>query len=208
MSLEEAVEIVDRYQYLIFKRIRLHLINEFAERNRALARRVLMDRDLFDDYEYKHEYAMLVGRRLSLLIPEERETWFGWVDTGPDMADFDESMQQRLGRKATDAERQNRKQYWQFEKLHCIREHLDRERRKFYENMFARHGEPELADLNSRISSGWQGNDSPMTVDDLITLTFEQAVERVSSWEPQESRFTGPDIEGLFYIWTVCRDES
>jgi hypothetical protein len=77
MSLEEAVEIVDRYQYLIFKRIRLHLINEFAERNRALARRVLMDRDLFDDYEYKHEYAMLVGRRLSLLIPEERETWFG-----------------------------------------------------------------------------------------------------------------------------------
>ena len=97
MSLEEAIEIVDGYRHLIFKRIRLHLINEFAEGNGALARRVIMDRDLFDDYEYKHEYAMLVGRRLGLLTPEERDTWFGWIDAGPDMSDFDESMQAEGG---------------------------------------------------------------------------------------------------------------
>jgi hypothetical protein len=102
ISLEEAIEIVNRYQYLIFKRIRLHLINEFAERNRTLARQFIMARDLFDDYQYKHEYAMLVGRRLGLLTPEEQDIWFGWVDTGPDMADFDESMKQRLRRQATE----------------------------------------------------------------------------------------------------------
>jgi hypothetical protein len=211
MSLEEAVEIVDCYQYLIFKRIRLHLINEFAEGNRVLARRAIMDRDLFDDYQYKHEYAMLVEHRLGLLTPAERDTWFGWIEAGPDMSDFDDSMKQRLGREAIDEERQNRKQYWRFEKLHCVREHLDGERRKFYENMFARHGEPELADLNSRISSGWRGNDSPMTVDDLTTLTFEQAVERVSFWEPQEPRFMGPDIEGLastFGLYVATNPEA
>jgi hypothetical protein len=107
MSLEEAIKILDHYPYLIFNRIRLHLINEFAKRNGALARRVIMDRDLFDDHEYKHEYAMLVGRRLGVLTSAERDTWFGWIDAGPDMSDFDEFVQQRQGREATDEDRQN-----------------------------------------------------------------------------------------------------
>jgi hypothetical protein len=197
MPLEEAIEILARYQYRIFKRIRLHLINEFAEVNRALARRVIMDRNLFDDRQYKHEYAMLVGRRLGLLTPEERDTWFGWIDAGPDMSAFDEFMKQRLGREATDEDRQNRKQYWQFEKLHWVRKHLEGERRRFYEDMFATHGEPEFADLHSRIDSGFRGNESPMAVAELTELTFEQAVERVSSWVPGEHRFMGPNLEGL-----------
>ena len=202
MSLEGAIDIVDRYPYFVFKRIRLHLINEFAERNRTLVRRVIMDRDLFDDHQYKHEYykheyAMLVGRRLGVLTPEERDTWFGWIDAGPDMSDFDEFMKQRQGRKATDEDRQNRKQYWQFEKLHWVRKHLAGERRKFYEDMFATHGEPEFADLHSRISSGCRGNESPMAVAELTELRFEQAVERVSSWVPGEHRFMGSNLEGL-----------
>jgi hypothetical protein len=197
MPMEKALKILDRYQHLVFKRIRIHLINEFAERNRELAQRTIMEHDLFDDYQYKHEYAMLVGRRLDLLTAEERDTWFDWLDAGPDMSYFNESIKKRLDHDATEEERQNRKQYWQFEKLHCVREHLEGQRRIFYEAMLAKHGEPELADLNSRISSGWRGNDSPMTVDDLAKLTFEQAVEKVSSWEPADRPFMGPDIEGL-----------
>lgn len=196
MSLEEAIEIVERYQYLIFKRIRLHLINEFAENNRELARRSIMDHGLFEDYQYKHEYAMLVGRRLDLLTAEERNTWFGWVDAGPDMSDFNESIKERLGRDATDKDRQDRKHYWQFEKLHCVRRHLEGQRRQFYEDMLAQHGEPELADLTTRTTWRW-GHESPMNVDDLTKLTFEQAVKQVASWVPGEHRFMGPDMEGL-----------
>ncbi len=196
LSLEETLEIMARYSYLVFRRIGIHLVNEFAEQNPELVRQTIMDRDLFDDYQYKHEYAMLVGHRLNLLTTEERDTWFGWLEAGPDMSDFDENIKKGLGRDATDEDRQNRTHYWQFEKLHCVRKHLEGERRKFYENMLAQHGEPELADLNSRISSGW-GHDSPMNVDDLAKLKFEQAVEEVSSWKPEERRFLGPDIEGL-----------
>jgi hypothetical protein len=197
MSLEGAIEIVDRYQYLLFKRIRLHLINEFAERNHVLVRRVIMDRDLFHDYEYKHEYAMLVGRRLDLLTPEEQDTWFDWIDAGPAMSDFDESMEQRLGHEATDEERQKRKQYWHFEKLSCVRKYLEGERQKVYDDMFAKHSEPELAALNSRMSTGFRGNESPLAVEALTKLTFAQAVDYVSCWVPREPQFMGPSLEGL-----------
>ncbi|NQU23890.1 MAG: hypothetical protein HQ567_21620 [Candidatus Nealsonbacteria bacterium] len=196
LSLDEALTIVEDYTYLVFKRLRLHLINEFAEQRADLARREILDRELFDSYQFKHEYAMLVGRRLNVLRPEEKTIWFQWIDDGPDMSNFDESIKGNLGRDATDEDRQGRIHYWQFEKLHWVREHLQGERRKFYERMLGEEGEPKLADLNVYTESGW-GSQSPVAVDGLSGMTFEQAVETVSSWRPKERGFRTPDIEGL-----------
>lgn len=197
ISLGDALEIVDGYSYLVFRRLRIHLINEFAEQAPELARQIMMDRSVFDDFRYKHEYAKLVGRRLDMLTPDERGEWFAWVDAGPDMRDFDESARERLGREPTDSDRTNRKEYWQFEKLHCVRKHLDGERRIFYEAMHVKHGEPELAKFNTYVSAGAWGSISPMKVEDLDVLAFPEAVEKVASWKPEARRFLGPDTEGL-----------
>lgn len=196
-SLEDAFEIIDGYSYLVFRRIKIHLVNEFADQNPELARQTLMDPCLFDDYKYKHEYARLVEERLPFLTPEERSEWFGWIDSGPDMTDFDESIKRRMGRSATDEDRQNRIHYWQYEKLHWVHEHLEGERLNFYKDMREKHDEPKLADLNVRLDFGHWGHDSPVTVDDLSGGTFQEAVENASSWRPEEPRFVGPTIEGL-----------
>ena len=198
LSLEAALDILSHYSYGVFKRLGIHLINEFADKNPGLARQTIMDRELFEDHYYKHEYAMLVGRRLDLLTTEERDAWFRWVDAGPDMSKFNQFFKESFGRDATEEDRQGRIQYWQFEKLHCVRSHLQGERRKFYDQMLMKHGEPELADLNSRTVVGWRGPSSPMTVEELAKQTFEQVLELISSWKPKEQhRFEGPDIEGL-----------
>ena len=197
MSLKRGLAILAGYSYLIFKRIEVHLINEFAEQDPVLVRRTIMDQDLFDDFKYKHEYAMLVGRRLDLLMPEERERWFEWIDAGPDMAAFDTRFRKNTGRDPTPEERAARHEYWQLGKLHWVRAHLKDERRALYQEMLAVHGEPELADLNSRIRSGWGGTSTAITIDELSRLTFEQAVERVSSWRPPDDQLMGPDFEGL-----------
>ncbi len=192
LSFDEAIQIIERYPYLVFKRVRLHLINEFAAKQPDRAQAAILDRGLFDNYRFKHEYAMLVGRRFNLLSAEDQQTWFGWIDDGPDMTHFDES----LGRDATDEERRNRIRWWQYEKLHLVRNFLEEDRREFYGKMLAEHGEPELADLNVRFRSGF-GIPSPMTVDELSEMTFQEAVETVSSWKPEERGFMTPDIEGL-----------
>ena len=197
LSLHESLAVVSGYPYLIFKRIAIHLINEFAEQDPQRARETMMDRALFDDFRYKHEYAMLVGRRLGLLTAKEREQWFEWIEGGPDMSGLDTRTREELGRDATDEERANRKRYWRFEKLHCVRTHLEGERRAFHDEMLAAHGQPDLADLNSRTSTSWGGGGSPISVDELSGMTFEQAVKRVSSWAPSHVGFSGPDFEGL-----------
>jgi hypothetical protein len=195
ISLNKALKIVERYTYLVFKRMRLHLIGEFADQNPKLTRQEMLNRKLFDDREFKHEYAMLAGKRLDILTSPEREEWFGWIDAGPD---YDEIFQDRPGRKATEQDRQNRINYWKFEKLHWVRVYLDGERKNFYDQMLAKHGEPHTADLHSYIGPvSEEFDDSPMMVEELQGMTFEKAVDKVSSWQPEGSRFMGPSVEGL-----------
>ena len=50
LSLSEALEIINRHHYLVFKRLRIHLINEFTDENRELARRTIMNHELFKKY--------------------------------------------------------------------------------------------------------------------------------------------------------------
>ena len=197
LSLQEAIKIIESYPYLIFSRIRLHLVGEFGDQNSALVEQTILNRELFDDYRRKHEYGTLVGRRLDLLSEDQRQGWYKWVDAGPPMSGFDDSVQQSLGRVATEDDRQARIRYWQFQKLHLVRPHLEGARRDFYEQMLTEHGEPTLADLNIHVGTGWRGAKSPMTVDDLTAKTFEQVVEEVSSWVPGGSGLAQPSAEGL-----------
>lgn len=196
MTLNEAIALIEQTPYLVFRRLRLHLINVFAEQTLEKAREAMLDRALFDDHNFKHEYAMLVGARLNLLSDDDRAIWFGWIDAGPDLDGFDESVLEGLGRAATEEDRQGRIRYWQFEKLHCVRDHLDGDRRAFYEEMLTEHGIPELADVNVSFRTGW-GITSPLSAEELSAMSFEDAVETVSSWRPEQRGFRAPDVEGL-----------
>lgn len=189
LSVDEALQIVERYPYLVFKRIRLHLINEFADQNPDLARRVMLDHDLFDDYEYKHEYAMLIGKRFTMLEPIQQVEWLGLVHDGPtdEVAD---ALEDPEDRDLSD----RRRDYWRFEKLHLVRDYLTGGQQRFYKEMLEKHDEP---DMSVRLGPARWGHDSPMTVEELDGMTFEQAVDAVSLWKSEQPRFMGPDVEGL-----------
>lgn len=201
LTLDVGLAIVDAVGkesgFSIFERLRVHLINCFAEQAPDSARLVMMDRDKFDESDVKHEYAMLMGQRFPMLSQEDRDAWFGWIDAGPDMSSFDASSKSYAGREPNDDDRQNRIHYWQFNRLHWIRDHLDGGRLDFYKKMFAEHGEPLLADLNSYHSSGW-GYESPFTLEELSNLSFDEALDKVNTWRPESARgfSRGPEIEG------------
>lgn len=185
IGLGDALGILAGHTYLVFRRMELFLIGRHADQDPSMARSAMLDKDLFDDYRMKHEYSLLVGQRLSLLQGDEQERWFGWVDQGPDMSDFDESIRQHFGREATDKDRSERVEYWQFEKLHWVRSHLVGGRRVFYERMLATHGVPELADMSVRTSSRW-GHESPISADEL-TGPLGDVVKTIVEWKPTEA---------------------
>jgi hypothetical protein len=192
ISLGESLQMVSQYSHLIFKRMRIHLIGEFADQERCLACQVMLDHDLFKDYGYKHEYAMLVGKRFSMLEPAQQEEWLGWVRDGPRGEDAE-----ALDEPDDHALTERRRNYWRFQRLHWVRDYLTGEDKRFYQEMLENCGEPDMADLNVHVGPARWGSVSPMTVDELREKTFEQVLEAVSSWKPQGSRFRGPSMDGL-----------
>lgn len=89
LSLKQILDQIAQHRYLAYGRLTLHLANTFAEEDHALAAAKMLDQSLFDDYCYKHEYAMLVGSRFTILTPEQQQTWLGWVEHGPDLSNFE-----------------------------------------------------------------------------------------------------------------------
>ena len=194
MSLTSALELLRNRRLTIFSRLSLHLLAEFGDQEPGLVTQTILKRQLFDDHRVIHEYAQLVSQQLLKIHSTDRDKWYGWVDEGPDMSDFDEHVRQNLRREPTDIDRRSRIDYWKFQKLHWARDVLEGNRREFYERMLAEHGTPEMADINIRSSFGW-GEQSPTTVEQLMAVTFEEAVERVSSWKPSDA--FGPSLGGL-----------
>lgn len=200
ISLEDSLTELKNYQYLIFERLRIHLINVFAEENEELACQTILDHALLDNDRFKHEYAMLIGERWNLLSSTQREEWFDLIESGPNMSDFDILFLQHNGEEPSDQDRQHHIKCWQYRKLHWVRTHLDDKWKALYQSMLAEHGPPMFADMNT--SPVRYGNESPLSEEDLENLGFQQAVETVCSWQPKKQSPWGPNIAGLADTFT------
>ncbi|MFG0243665.1 MAG: hypothetical protein ACF8R9_12835 [Phycisphaerales bacterium JB054] len=193
VSLGDILGVITGADGQLFGRLRLHLVAEFKDQDPGLARRAVMDRSLFTDYRFKHEYARLVGKAWPLLQAEEQEQWLEWIEEGPEGIRPD-----YYDRPEDEKRTQRQREYWQFQHLHWVREHLVGEWQSFYDRMYAEHGEPELADLNVYSGGVRHGRESPYSVEELKKLGFEQAVQAVVRWRPApDDRFDGPSVDGL-----------
>lgn len=197
LKLERVLKVVRSFEYMIFLRLAVHLINVFAEANEELAHETMLDKKLFDDYRFKHEYAMLVGKRFPLLGLAGQQTIYSWIKAGPDMSGFDDVIRSDAGRKPTAQDHEARKRYWQYERLWWIREHLDGRWRKMFDEMYAAFGQPELADLNVSITTTVRGPEGPMSLCDLIELPFSDALDKVCSWRPTKGGSVFMPVAGL-----------
>lgn len=194
VSLNDVLAMAQPPAGQVLARLRIHLIAEFAEQDVTLARDTMMDAGLFKNSWTKHEYARLLGIRWPLLTPSEQECWLSWVDAGPEAIKEDYYDQPN-----DEARTAKQRAYWQFQRLHWVRDHLAGERRAFYDRMLIEHGVPELADLNVYHGGVRFGHDSPISADALEAMGFKHAVEAVTKWRPDPTKraFDEPDVEGL-----------
>jgi hypothetical protein len=184
MSIDKAFEILDRQKYLVFKRIKLHLINKFAEQNPNIAKVAILNRDFFEQDEYKHEYAKLVENRFSLLNESERQEWFFWTKNGPSNFDLKD-----LKSNASEEQISRGKRYWRYRRLNWIKDYFTGSHKTDYESLKEEFGDLTLLDLNTSSYSGMI--ESPINTEDLSKLSFKEAVKTVTEWRPNSQSLSG-----------------
>lgn len=185
---QDVLGILEQQQFVVFKRIRIHLINTFAEFNRELAKSTMLDHDLFSDPKLKHEYSQLVEKRFSLLASDQRSRWLGFLDNFPEHIHNSEDANER---------RRTRIDYWRFHRLHWVREFLTGDLLDEYQRHLNKFEDTELSGFLSHSHGMRYGYESPMSLEDLEGKNFEEVLTIVCGWKANSESTFGPSVQGL-----------
>lgn len=186
--LQDVLGILEQQQFIVFKRIRIHLINTFAESNRELAKSTMLDHKLFLDPMVKHEYSQLIENRFGLLASDESSQWLAFLDNAPEHIRDSEDDEER---------RRNRMDYWRFHRLHWVSKFLTGDLLDEYQRHLDKFEDTDLSGFLSYNRGVRYGYESPMSLEDLEGKDFEEVLTIVCSWNANSESTLGPGVRGL-----------
>lgn len=179
--LKDAVHILDKFQYPIFSRIKLHIYRLFPKGFKKEIQEAI--KQYFDESNVWHEYQLLVSQEFCSL-PKKLKKWYL------------EQIEQNSKREKV----QRNLETYQLKRLYLIKNCLDREWKNRFKKLAKKHGEMEHPEFLSYSTSG-VGPTSPLSVEDLDNLFQNEEIEGIinylEKWKPKERVFGEPSPEGL-----------
>lgn len=174
----------------VFARLALYLCREFPEHLRETAATLVIDPDMFELTDMRHEYYWLVRETLARSDAEElRHAYLALVDAGPPAW----LLESYAG--SPDLERAT--QSWMRDRLHPIRNVLPEPWTDRYDHWVADLGEPDHPDF---LLYMWPvrsvGGDSPLATRELLEMPVGAITDFMEGWTPSGD-FTAPSIDGL-----------
>ena len=167
---------------VLHRRIALHVLTVVSGGTELAAERIA-NRDIFEDYRLKHEYAELLRSRLGVVPPEVRRTFLDWVTAGPDLGDFRRRHEARTGSAPNPEEEAVHTDCWKRDWLSIGADHLSGAEAEEYSELVARHGEADHPDFLTWTESGF-GDGTPLEAEDMNAMSVGAVIEYLASWRP------------------------
>ena len=182
---------------VLHRRIALHVLAVVAGGAELAAERIT-NRDIFEDYRLKHEYAELLRSRLGEVPPEARSTFLDWVTAGPDVDGFRRHHEARTGFVPNPEEEAAHAERWKRDWLSIVADHLSGDKAEEHSELVARHGEAHHPDLLTWSESGF-ADGTPLEAEDMNAMSVGAVIEYLASWEPHDDTRRGfePSMRGL-----------
>jgi len=191
------VQHLEKRPWRIFHRIALHIMNIYWDAIPDIGAKRLLDEEQFKRRRPEHEYSRLLEEHFDKLAEEQKQKFFEWIEAGPDLNKFKESVEQDTGKRPTDDDAQRFKKTWQQDHLALIRAHLEKEWKQRYEELLAEYGEPELpVDFPFYGGPLWGGPTSPKSAEELQGMSVADIVQLLKNWQPS-GKDMEPTPEGL-----------
>jgi len=189
------VEKLEKRPYEVFHRIVLDFLRRHPDTALIAAR--LTDRRLFDARGTRHEYELLALEWFGKLQVEDQQKILKWIEAGPDDDEaYKHHHKEWSGQEPSDAEIVQHKKRWQRDRLAPLHELLSSDWKQRYEGLIGEVGKPERdVTENSRVEV-WRGPTSPMTAADFQSMSVQEIVTYLSSWEPTREPMS-PSRQGL-----------
>jgi predicted transcriptional regulator len=181
--------------WCIFARLCMYLLTQIEDAPRDLVYRFLLDREIFDAPDCRHEYARLLNSCSPQLEPDALRQILGFVEEAPEPEVFKRNLA-LWGQTLSDDQALRHRRRWQYDHLAFFRSGLlpgDWQRR--YEQLVNEFGEPEHPDF-ARYVTQYVGPTAPKSSDELRKMEVSSLVDYLREWQP-ENRFMGASREGM-----------
>ena len=194
-ALEDSVEQLER-RTLLHHRIALHVLASVSGGEQLAAERIA-DKTLFDEIGVRHEYAALLRSRFSELPDETRQTYLGWIVTGPDIDAFRQAMAARVDTAPSADDEHAHVAIWQRDWLSYVVGQLPAEAEELYRQHVEQFGEPDHPDFPVWTTAS-SGPASPVEKEELESWPLPRVFAYLEAWRPDDSsgRF-GASVDDL-----------
>jgi hypothetical protein len=189
-DLKDIIVELKQYPWRVFDRIAMYLSSLHPNIAPEITAEYLTKKEFFDSTSVKHEYALLLRSGFKILLPDKQKLILDWIAEGHAEAEKPEDLEA-----AKIAER--RRGIWRRDKLSFIAEDLPEKLQQQYAELVQLYGEPDHADLPSRIRGGFVGPTSVVHAQEISAMSDEDLRKLLLTWEATEDRFFGPTKEGL-----------
>jgi len=171
-------------EHPIFRRIALCVVGINWEACSSLYQH-FAGRQMFNDYNVKHEIYKLLRDNFGSFPLEEKEKIVSWIELGPDRTNDEQDNEVRLA-------------YWRQQWLSALIPSGYSKAAELYEKYKAiTKVEPEHPDFSSWMEVGWGLDPSPSAVDILLEKTSSEIAEYLLSYKETGRQWRAPSKEGL-----------
>jgi hypothetical protein len=186
-KLKSILKILTKEKKIVFHRIAIYLSNKFTSIAIEEAKKILLNKDYFEDDHYKHEYLDLLRNLFNQLDQASQDQILNWIDMGPDI----EKIQKRYNwskNRPTIKQIARFKEVWKRDRLSFIAEKISKNKKDEYKNLIKRYGEPQHPDFDFYSSGGTiSGPNSPYSKEQLEKKTVGEIISLLKSWKPNKS---------------------
>lgn len=202
-SLSEIVSVLEEPGVPILRRVAMHVVAVTEEPPPDLLRTYLVNQENYNSNALHHEYFVLSERHFGKLSIGDQGHVFAWIDAEDDPEEV-KKQSAGYGREFTDDEAKSAASYRKLAHLTPVKDHLTGERQAEYERLLARHGPPQHPDFLSYHGEFRVGDVSPIDAEELASMSPDQIVSYLQTWQPVGDSFDAPTMEGLAHRLESC----
>lgn len=193
-SVEDVVALLGQHRWHVFERLILHIVRLFAPQS-ALSVQYLTDRHFFDGPDYHHEYVLLARAAFATLPTQAQEHILAWGHNGPPLERYKARIEELTGSAPTQDMIDSYIRDWRSKQFNAFRTEVPAH--LLDQHTWLRELRPvEEDDEFESLIKVQTGSVSPLSSDDLMSMSIEDIAEFLNSWTPTDI-ILGESTEGL-----------
>ena len=183
----KAIDILRENDYLIFRRLELHIIKNFPKISENYVSEAISNNIYFQELESILEFYQLLKDCFPNVKQEIQERYLKWISNGPDIERYKQSYEKNWGKSPSEEDIASYIQYWSKKKIAPIKEHISDELITKYK---IKEAEVEHLDPFKHLQRVKIGPRSPIKEEKLENMSIQEILKYVKDYQEPEHSLT------------------